>query len=563
MKIKNLTAALLSCAILLGSVTAVPAYAAEQTVSVSNVKLSASKKTIYVGSSYTLKLKNADGKVQWKSSKPSVAKVSSKGKVTALKSGTAVITATYNGKKYTCKITVKKKPEVKLSVSRRTLYPGMTYTLTLKNATGKTTWSSSNSDVAKVSSAGEITALKEGTAEITATNSGKKYTCTVTVKPSLYKGEDLGYYITDKATTLSSDRFLLLIPEGIYVPSTIVDDVNRVFDAIEKETGLKFINGSHSDKVTITVKKTDTEAEFADAYSEESGPTISPGDLLVHYGEGLALTHELCHTIHLRNGATMTQVMNEGFATCFAQRVMNSGIFPYYFDSASNYASSTAITSQNAETLFAQEGWEAYLYGWRFVSFLTDQYGTDAFMRIAQRDEFKTAYGYRLDGINSQELIPILKNEFGSDVFDQFVKWVNDPEKLDQNHDRSVVDLSGFKRVNAIAFFGSYKFIDPGVHFSYNNSIVVDYTTAQTYLEKYKGCSCNGIVANLSAEGKSTFSFYSKDGVLLDTVTLDNETDVPVNVKNAALVQIAGDGKPVYIDINSLAYNATFDIMVN
>lgn len=70
--------------------------------------LSAKTKTLYTGNSYTLSLKNTTKKVTWKSSNTKVATVNSKGVVKAKAKGTCTITATSNGKKYTCKITVKK-----------------------------------------------------------------------------------------------------------------------------------------------------------------------------------------------------------------------------------------------------------------------------------------------------------------------------------------------------------------------------------------------------------------------------------------------------------------------
>lgn len=72
------------------------------------VKLSNSDISLYVGDSYTLKLKNAKGKVKWSSSKKRIATVSSKGKVKAKKKGTCKITAKVGKKKYTCKVTVRK-----------------------------------------------------------------------------------------------------------------------------------------------------------------------------------------------------------------------------------------------------------------------------------------------------------------------------------------------------------------------------------------------------------------------------------------------------------------------
>lgn len=75
-------------------------------------KLSAKSKTIYVGKTAVIKLKNA-GKVKWKTSKKSVVSISKKKKnkvwIKAKKAGKATITATYKKKTYKCRITVKKK----------------------------------------------------------------------------------------------------------------------------------------------------------------------------------------------------------------------------------------------------------------------------------------------------------------------------------------------------------------------------------------------------------------------------------------------------------------------
>lgn len=76
----------------------------------SSVRISTKKKTLFVGKSFTLKIRGTGKKVRWTSSDKSVASVSSKGKVTAKKPGTAVITGKVGGKKYTCRVTVKKAP---------------------------------------------------------------------------------------------------------------------------------------------------------------------------------------------------------------------------------------------------------------------------------------------------------------------------------------------------------------------------------------------------------------------------------------------------------------------
>ncbi len=73
-----------------------------------NVKLNKKSTVLIKGQSTTLKVLNTSKKATWKSSNTSVASVNSNGKVTAKKKGTATITATVLGKKYTCKVTVTK-----------------------------------------------------------------------------------------------------------------------------------------------------------------------------------------------------------------------------------------------------------------------------------------------------------------------------------------------------------------------------------------------------------------------------------------------------------------------
>lgn len=71
------------------------------------VELNKKKLSLYVGESFTLKLKNNKKKVKWSSSKKNVATVSKTGKVMAKKIGTCKIVAKVEKKKYSCNITVK------------------------------------------------------------------------------------------------------------------------------------------------------------------------------------------------------------------------------------------------------------------------------------------------------------------------------------------------------------------------------------------------------------------------------------------------------------------------
>lgn len=130
------------------------------------------------------------GYLTWKSSKPSVATVSAKGVVKALKKGTAEITAKLpDGSSDSVTITVVAPKPTKVAITKgktAKLKVGKKLTLKAKltpsNAESKLTWKTSDKKVATVTSKGVVTAKKAGKAKITVTTAnGKKATITIQV----------------------------------------------------------------------------------------------------------------------------------------------------------------------------------------------------------------------------------------------------------------------------------------------------------------------------------------------------------------------------------------------
>ena len=166
-------------------------------VAVSSVGLNSTSITLKNIRNYkltaTVSPSNASNKtITWTSSNSNVAIVDANGNVTAVNEGTATITAkSNNGKTATCKVTVINPASVAVSSvglkSSTTIVKGKTEKLTAtvspSNASNKAvTWTSSNSNVARVDANGNITAVNAGTATITAkSNNGKIATCKVTV----------------------------------------------------------------------------------------------------------------------------------------------------------------------------------------------------------------------------------------------------------------------------------------------------------------------------------------------------------------------------------------------
>lgn len=120
--------------------------------------------------------------VTWKSSKKSVALVDDQGQVLALKPGEALITASADGTSVTCRVTVKQ-PKITLSRTSVTLYRGQTIKLNATVSSGiEPIWKSNKKSVAFVDENGNITAVKHGTAVVTAKVDGITKICQVTVE---------------------------------------------------------------------------------------------------------------------------------------------------------------------------------------------------------------------------------------------------------------------------------------------------------------------------------------------------------------------------------------------
>ena len=184
--------------------------------------------------------------VTWKSSNTSVATVDN-GKVTAVKKGSATITATTaNGVKATCKVTVTPAPVevtgVSLNKSTMSLAEGTTGRLTAtvkpSDATNDSvTWSSSNTSVATVSSGGTVTAKREGTATITVTTyNGKTATCKVTVTPE----------IKVSSVTVDPSSLTLEVGDSEYLSASVYP-ANATDDSVEWEssdTSVATVNSS-------------------------------------------------------------------------------------------------------------------------------------------------------------------------------------------------------------------------------------------------------------------------------------------------------------------------------
>ena len=166
---------------------------------VASVVIAPSKATVAVGSTAPLTAEALDAsgkalagvKIAWATGKPAVATVSSTGVVTGVATGTVQIAASAQGKSAIAEVSVVPTPvaSVMLTPTTRDLLVGQTMQLSAQplDAQGNAldgrpvTFTTSNSTVATVNSAGLVTALASGSSIITATAEGKNSVATVTV----------------------------------------------------------------------------------------------------------------------------------------------------------------------------------------------------------------------------------------------------------------------------------------------------------------------------------------------------------------------------------------------
>ena len=175
----------------------------------SSIQLSASTATLETGLTKKINASvyptGAYDALSWTSSNPKVAQVSSNGTITAVASGSAVITAkTANGKTASVNVLVKT-PTVKLSAISKTMYRGETTKLTATSSNKKpVSWTSSDPTIASVDSNGTIKTLKNGTVKISASANGGKATCTITVKEPIQISATTSSIYRGKTTTLKA-----------------------------------------------------------------------------------------------------------------------------------------------------------------------------------------------------------------------------------------------------------------------------------------------------------------------------------------------------------------------
>lgn len=228
------------------------------------IELSATKKTLMTGKSFSLTLANRNGSSlldipAWSVSDTKLLSLSGNGNtvtVKGLKKGTAQAVAVYHGRKYIC--TIKVAQTIKLNKTKMTLTVGKTGKLKLLGVkASKVLWGVKDSNgVVSVSDSGKVTAKKKGTATVIAQVKGKKkqYTCKVTVKAKTSKKKTsvVGYYhgtMTENVYTFSTTPARTYTRNGLIVVTSAGNGKYTIVAEGEQGSGFGSYYAAYSSKV--------------------------------------------------------------------------------------------------------------------------------------------------------------------------------------------------------------------------------------------------------------------------------------------------------------------------
>lgn len=224
-------------------------------------------------------LTNPEKAVTWTSSDPKVLYVAPGGKVTAVGSGSATVTATVGGTSDAVTITVTAAEEPKDTVTSitlnkysLTLYVGemgeqLAATILPEGSTASVVWQSSNPNVATVTEKGLVQAVTPGTSVITATAGGRHVSCIVSVLAARVRVTGVSFGETKHEIPMGGTAKLTatIAPADATVKTLVwtsddpgIASVSRTGIVTAVSVGTTKIHatsvdGNHSAEVTVTV----------------------------------------------------------------------------------------------------------------------------------------------------------------------------------------------------------------------------------------------------------------------------------------------------------------------
>lgn len=235
---------------------------------VTEITLNKDKVTLFVNKTQNLSAQTLGAaEIVYSSSDESIAKVDQNGKITAVKEGKAIITATYGTAKATCEVTVDatlKSNKSTLTLDAKSAKKGTVKgILTGAKSGAKVTYKSENTKVVKVDSKGNVSVVGPGKTKIVMTyktaSKTIKASCNVVVKGFKINKSKITLYTKGWAkTTLTMTKTGISGTYKFKSSNTKVATVDKNGKITAKKAGtttIKVTCGKYSRSIKVTVKK--------------------------------------------------------------------------------------------------------------------------------------------------------------------------------------------------------------------------------------------------------------------------------------------------------------------
>ena len=307
-------------------------------------KLTLNTKSAILGVGESLQLsgalpKRTAGAVSYSSNNEAIAIVSPDGKITAVSTGTAVITArTFNGKTAACTVSVKDAPQsVALNRSSCSLGVGEIIQLSAilnEGSAGSCTFESLNPEIVSTNAAGKLRANAPGEAEVEVrTYNGKTARCSITVKSA-----PTAVSFQERSLTLCvGDSYQLQTP-------TLSGEDAACSTFVYKSSGTKYVKVNSSGLVTAL--RTGTKNITVSTYNGKKATikvTVKAAPKSVAFGESAA-------TLFIGMEYTPKLNFNNGLSGSYQLTSSNSGVAAISADGHSVIAVSAGTADITATT---------------------------------------------------------------------------------------------------------------------------------------------------------------------------------------------------------------------
>lgn len=388
------------------------------------------KYTLKVGDKKTLKAKvtsPAKGAqpIQWSSKNSKIAKVDSKGKVTAVKAGTTYIVAKSGGKSVKTKIKVTNHTEPFSLAKTNYEIENIQFTkLQIDNDPGNIIWKSNDPSIADVID-NRLFALKEGTTTITGTSGDHSVTITVTVTHSIMYNQPI-----HKVSLKKLSNCYLTIYNDPNLPADAENQIENAVANVEKFTGLKFVSEKYDSLPYIIL------GPFG-LFHPNSGAGVTCIDDWSLENKEIAASsidptiHELMHTLRTQNELYGGTPYEEG-VTMYNTWVIKNTYYGYNEPNIINYNAfdvepfeKDKITAEVLEKYLFEESPDDHASSVYFVSYIVETYGMETIDKIIKEAHSKIENGNHNSSSDLNKHLKAATIKYTSEnVVNDFYNWL-------------------------------------------------------------------------------------------------------------------------------------------